>query len=423
MKNDYAFVSIWKSKIVLLGLVYSIILSAGLAGPIEGFESTNDWWGPLVPNLRKVLPFLNWKFGWEAFYTIILYCSILIINAFPIALSNRRMNLLLKSVFLYLIPIFIVMNVRDGLSFFFFLLGSFSLINFIFTKRIYNSYFWLFVFTISFLVAISFKVSLTPLFFVSYGMILWFLAKNKFWKIISLLAISFIVISANYLLITTENIKLGLEKSHPEKQVYYYDLASAYCWSNNKEIQHFSEEILIEDLKTNLALGDICKNLTPIGWDSLRKVLDVENPPNSSRIQKLKNGWMELYVKSPTDFIEVKVNFVGQVLTMANSVTRGRPLLNTQSSLASIVSILIAPAWLADKLRLFTLLCSFFLVFLLATRSTFKLIPALIVWFSGFFSNLMFYVANNGRYSFSTTLLTFIIASISIPENNNDAHG
>ena len=199
----------------------------------------------------------------------------------------------------------------------------------------------------------------------------------------------------------------------------FYDLVSAYCWSIDKEVHKFVDDSLVIHNDNGLINQDICKNLTPNGWDTLRSkdslksdnlLINKISANDSSKFYELQKAWITYIYKYPKVYFEVKSNFIGQVLFMNNAFERGDPIFSVESETLSGVfrSILLSPSKILDYVYASTYFFAlgFCLVMLIQRRIIGSSIIILLI---GMITNLLSFVADNGRYALPYILLFWIV--------------
>jgi hypothetical protein len=316
----------------------------------------------------------------------------------------------------YLTSVFVFRGGRDGIAFALILFGLY-MVQSLQTKKKYKFTKSVFIFFI-FYIAFSFKIALLPL--IVIGLYIYISNKAR-GKLLFLSSTVFLIVASILFLNSNQLVSkyVKIDKTFPAQQVMFYDLVSAYCWSINKEAHKFVEDSLIIHNNNGLINQDICKNLSPNGWDTLHSKNFLKNgdllinkisPNDSSKFNELRRAWITYIYKYPNAYLEVKSNFIGQVLFMNNAFELGDPIFSIKSgSLPEVVrTILLFPSKILDYAYALTYFFAlgFCLIILMqrhVIRSSMLILPI------GILTNLISFVADNGRYAIPYILLFWIV--------------
>jgi hypothetical protein len=222
-------------------------------------------------------------------------------------------------------------------------------------------------------------------------------------------------------------------KSFPAQQVMLYDIANVYCWSQDEESRNFAAKIL-DSYRTGNAEGrTLCASAAPYGWDLLRlpwiewsadtplKQVSVED---ENSYNNLTSDWLELIRIFPEEWLETKVNHIGQVLFMSNVFFAPVDIVDPNLGVLDVlVWTALLPANILDSLLLTSLGFSFLISILILSRRPILGFITLLVQLTGLVVNSLTFIANNGRYTFFTVLLSILIAlhlSFEVNEKHSD---
>jgi hypothetical protein len=399
-----------------------------IAGPYEGSQvdvvgAKTDWWGPMAPLLPSMLSLGEFKFRWIVFYVVLAF---LFLVSQLILLSNAKISIqksILVGVFQYLSQIYILTNGRDGI---FYALTVFSLSLLYLSLRPKENYikqgiYFLF-FTIFLIMGILFKVALLPIATISALLMGVYWSKANRSKQISLF-VALMLLSLFAITLNGNNgLNRNLAKTFPEQQVQLYDLAYAFCWSQDDSVREWTGKVLYQYQRSGISGRDVCASVAPYGWDPLRlswipdklaapiKQIGVNELILASY---LNQSWINLIKKFPEEWIEIKINHVGQVLSMSNSFYRNHGILLLDSGMIPFLgSLIILPARILDNLYLTSLGLVMIVTMIFGFRRRSVIYIPILVQSAGLVFCTITFVANNGRYSFSTVLLS-ILAYIS----------
>ncbi len=393
-----------------------------LSEPYEGAQiqsrnlgEASDWWdlaAPIIPYVFRI----DTQNEWGVFYGIILFFVALFFKKIlEIYVLSRTQFLFFLLVF-YLTAIFVFRGGRDGIAFALILFGLYMVQNLQTVKK-YKFTKSVFIFFV-FYIALSFKIALLPL--IVIGLYIYISNKVR-GKILFFSSIVFLIVASVLFMNSTQLISkyTKINKTFPAQQVMFYDLVSAYCWSSNKDVHKFVSNSLIIHNNYGSISQDICKNLSPNGWDTLHSkdslksgnsLINKISSDDSNKFDELQKAWLTYIYKYPKVYFEVKSNFVGQVLFMNNAYELGYPIFNLEySNLPEVFrSILLLPSKILDyvyALTYFFALC--FCIITLIRRQVFR--SSMLILPIGVITNLVSFVADNGRYAIPYILLFWIL--------------
>ena len=429
--RNYRFTEVSKGFVSWMSLAISLLTLAPIfafAGPYEGSQvdvvgAKTDWWGPMAPLLPSMLSLGEFKFRWIVFYVVLAF---LFVVSQLILLSNTKISIqksILVGVFQYLSQIYILTNGRDGI---FYALIVFSLSLLYLSLKPKENYtkqsiYFLF-FTIFLIIGILFKVALLPIATISVLLMGAYWSKANRSKQISLfitlMLLSFFAITLN----GNSGLNRNLAKTFPEQQVQLYDLAYAFCWSQDNSVREWTGKVLYQFQRDGISGRDVCASVAPYGWDPLRlswipdKLAAPLNQIGANELvlaSYLNQSWINFIKGFPEEWIEIKINHVGQVLSMTNSFYRNHDLLLVDRGMVPFLgSLFILPARIMDNMYLTSLGIVIIVTIIVGFRRRSVIYFPILVQSTGLIFCTITFVANNGRYSFSTVLLS-ILAYIS----------
>lgn len=412
-----------QKKFIYYFIAFLIFISLiPLSEPYEGAQvqsnnlrEASDWWdlaSPIIPYIFRI----DTQNEWRVFYGIILFFVTLFFKKILEVNVLSKTQFLFFSLVFYLTAVFAIRGGRDGIAFALILFGLYMVQN-LQSENKYRFSKSVFIFFI-FYVAFSFKIALLPLIVIG----LYIYNSNKFRKKLLFFGSVVFLIVASMLFLTSSQLVskyTKINKTFPAQQVMFYDLVSAYCWSIDKEVHKFVDDSLVIHNDNGLINQDICKNLTPNGWDTLHSkdslksdnlLINKISANDSSKFYELQKAWITYIYKYPKVYFEVKSNFIGQVLFMNNAFERGDPIFSVESETLSGVfrSILLSPSKILDYVYASTYFFAlgFCLVMLIQRRIIGSSIIILLI---GMITNLLSFVADNGRYALPYILLFWIV--------------
>ena len=414
------------------GLMLSLATLFTRVGAYEGAQvgtkNRSNWWGAIAPVVPQALGLDSSLASWRLFYSIVLIiCYLLLIRIRRVFRQNPlSIQNFLYLFFVYLAPIYILLNGRDGLLFFLLFVAIISSVTLEKTSkrgekpmRIRNIRRAFRISWVSLLIAFAalFKLALLPVVLAVFWACLYLLGILRIdIRIIMIVGMIFLSIVMNEKMERFSN----LSQSFPEQQVMVYDLAMAYCWSSNEQVRGLAERGISPIRNENRESRIVCGSLTPFGWDNLRfpfitwfadSPLRTIQPTELMIYKDVRKTWINLVTLKTKYWLEIKTNTLGQVLFMSNSLSTFTPSESNDGNaiLSTIMRVASKPAQVLDQFRIFSLGATLFWMTLIAFyRRQFSIYP-LILCVIGILNNLIVYVANNGRYTMSTVLSSIIL--------------
>lgn len=416
--------TLFRLNLIFLTLIFVPIYA--LAGPYEGAQVTtnsnkSDWWGPLAPLTPEFFNLNEERWKWIVFY-IATVTLLVILQSKALAVKGNQISSWSNSklfVFQYFSSLYVLTNGRDGLSYFF-VSASFALliISFSLTHRVIRG--------LSLLVSLSllvigslFKITIFPIAILL--LFLYVLSKSPKKKKVLLAGSSVSLILAIFVLVLNYKLpeKLSLSKSYPEQQVMLYDIANVYCWSQDSESREFAGRILDHFRTGNADNRVLCASAAPYGWDLLRlpwidwssnTPLKQVLPGDESSFVFLSNEWGKLIKHFPEEWAESKINHLGQVLFMSNIFYSSFHNLNPSENAVNFLSwLILSPAYFLDSLLLTSLAFAFLSSIVLISRKSQHGLQLLLFQTVSLAISTLTFVANNGRYVFSSLLLSIFL--------------
>jgi len=394
-----------------------------LAGPYEGSQVTVtsnkiDWWGSLAPLVPEFFNLEDKRWKWIVFYIVIVNLLVAL-QAKALIIKGKQRTLwssLILFGFQYLSSLYVVTNGRDGLSYFF-ISASFAI--FIISFQLTNRVIRLLNFLLSFsllIIGSLFKITIFPIAILILLLYVFSVSPRKKKSLLASFSISLILMFSVLVLNYKLPEKLALSKSYPEQQVMLYDIANVYCWSQNKESREFAGRVL-DQFRTGTAENRIlCASAAPYGWDLLRlpwidwsskEPIQQILPGDEESFGYLSNEWGNLIKNFPEDWAESKVNHLGQVLFMSNvfySPTHN--LYPPENSMDFLLWLILLPAYVLDSALLTSLASAILFSILLTSRKPNEGLQLLIIHALCLVTATLTFIANNGRYVFSSVLLS-----------------
>lgn len=234
-------------------------------------------------------------------------------------------------------------------------------------------------------------------------------------------------------------VSYEMKKDFTEQAPMLYDLTAVYCWGSG-EAKNEAKASLFLHLKTGFPSKSVCADFTINTWDNLHHGGDawiyadpIEKVQNETKMQNLRDNWIQLIVKYPDDWLQAKIPFVTQVLTSGNTFYRtpnaegfSNPFVSNINN--TLWSTFLVPVVLMDQLKVFSLFTLFIVfVFLLSNRlfvckehfNIFlnregKLISLFVYVNLCIFLQTIAFLANNGRYHLPYTLIVYLLLYLEI---------
>lgn len=421
-----SILTVWhlKSILITFGLLSFSIFR--FAGPYEGSQVgvgilKIDWWGLLTPLVPEFLSLGTSRLAWISFYSIIILL-LLVAQSTVVSMLRIEESTLVKVAFIsfqYLSALYVLTNGRDGLAYF---LVSLCVALLRFVEPLHSNlgkFIGNFLASICLVAASLFKITILPIAILTL-LIYRFLGNRQYKKnwIVTLIMGSLIMLSSFY---ADSNLvrSNGLSKSYPAQQVMLYDFANVYCWSQNQESRSFAGQVLDRFRSGSAEDRTLCASAAPYGWDLLR--LSWVEWSSSAPVKKivigdeysyeyLSHNWIQLIRMFPEEWFESKVNHIGQVLFMSNIFYAPIAQVNYDRGILDfIIWLTLLPANFLDSLLLTSLVFAILLSILIGYKRPFLGFIMLITQLFGLIVSILTFVANNGRYTFSTTLLSYLV--------------
>jgi hypothetical protein len=314
------------SLVIPICVIFSNIRNqrgVGEGGQIsKNLTNKSDWWGSLLP----LISFSHSK----AIFLLITTVSVLFYwIGISLILSKHKMESL--KLFLFLIlstfgAIFAAQNIRDALLFSLAILtiGCFERISILHSTKTYLIPVFILILLTTFKYVTAIPICLM--------LIYKYLSKNfkkPTLQIFFTLIFTFFIGVSGIILDKSIAKVFSLEKSFPEQQVMYQDLASFYCWSQDKYTRNLALEGLKYGLNSFSEPQNICLMHRPNAWVYLVGPGKFGNqefiPPlkqltstDAKSFRGLRSGWLKTIISDPVDYIQFKLIFATQILTVGN---------------------------------------------------------------------------------------------------------
>jgi len=213
----------------------------------------------------------------------------------------------------------------------------------------------------------------------------------------------------------------------------YYDLASFYCWSEDKNTRQNALEALRPSLVTDEP-RTICLTHRPNAWIYLvsggnfreegvvapLKLLSGDDDAEEANL--LRKGWVRTIFSDPIDYVQIKLIAATQILTVGNPFLFAENSLAGQSHPKDLNSYLWLPIAffiiIIGKSYLFSVFApiTLFIALLITDKLKFWIRSWIVSLFMVHMLNLMvlsiFYVSDEARYVFPLVTLTYLLLVI-----------
>jgi hypothetical protein len=398
----------------------------GGQGQVSKLSEKVDFWGAILPIVTYddsartsfLLSVFSISIYWLGFIMFINYKEI------------SSMKFLIATFFGSIGAVFCLQNLRDA-----FLL-SFSLLSLGFLEKYSKStrLFWKFVFIVPLIFAVTFKyptaIAITLLVFLRF----YSKASPLSYRKTSLaLFSSGLVILAGVILDQSLTRAVSLKQGFVEQSVMYYDLASFYCWSEDKNTRQNALEALRPSLVTDEP-RTICLTHRPNAWIYLvsggnfreegvvapLKLLSGDDDAEEANL--LRKGWVRTIFSDPIDYVQIKLIAATQILTVGNPFLFAENSLAGQSHPKDLNSYLWLPIAffliIIGKSYLFSVFApiTLFIALLITDKLKFWIRSWIVSLFMVHMLNLMvlsiFYVSDEARYVFPLVTLTYLLLVI-----------
>ena len=389
------------------------------------YGSKIDFWGGMSSLVYAHVP--NFGIRWQIWLAIFqITLTYLALNKILPNTNQTKMRRLVKYLAIYSAITFSSQMTRDGLMF--------SLLIFGFAKLISNlskepsSKFIQIIWP---LLTVSIGMSFRPwLSLAIFPMIFVILKMNQIK--LSRLAISalmvFVTLSPLMLELTATKA-LQLNKGFPQQQVMMMDAAATYCYTTNittgeiakKALQVFSEDPNYTKI--------VCQLFRPDTWLSLTKGINASSvgfevnfnliyATELRRYKELESKWINFIVRDPVTYFQNKILFASKLFIGSDS--RNLTVLSADSLAMGILGFYRLLYDVAVTLHFFSFaFCAFMLFLIPIVRSirnkktevlidqfTIFSLLAIFLWSS---LSAIAYLGSNGRYTYSLSILIFIL--------------
>jgi hypothetical protein len=236
-----------------------------------------------------------------------------------------------------------------------------------------------------------------------------------------------------------------LKKVHPELQVIIMDAGSFSCLGKNSIARESGRQLLLQiDKGATSTSSNLCEDFRINTWQSVgywalsvdeRRSLGIADSPFSlSNIQAsttlsgpsidlIRNSWVEMILQNPKEYIEIKSIQAAQLLLGADSAEID---LNITGDFMSITrNLLYLPFNLLLLIHGMSILISLVVLFLIGLRSTrlqnrgdfIQYIGITLIPISWIAISAVAFIGDNGRYTYSATLVTYFLLFISLAQD------
>jgi hypothetical protein len=297
-------------------------LSEGGQGWVSHLSDKVDFWGSILPIITRddsmrisfILSLISLSVYWFGLATLISryqfssreFLGILLLGSFGAVFSQQ--------------------NLRDA-----FLL-SFSMLSLGLVEKYSDSrvFLYRYLFLLPLILAVTFKypsaIAITIL------IVLRFHLKTSTLNLRNTISISLasgLIILLGVILDKSLARSFSLEKGFVEQSVMYYDLASFYCWSEDRSTRSSALEALMP-LLANGSPQDICLSHRPNAWIYLvsggnfrdegvkAPLTQLTGDKDLSKASHLRGGWLRTIAHDPVDYIQFKLIAATQILTVGN---------------------------------------------------------------------------------------------------------
>ena len=415
------------SFFVLLG-AYPGYGGEGAQRSVKTISEKNDFAGFIVPTLYGYWPDApgNWLYSLTLFQLVLYF--------FGINFISKQVKSSLIRVFFFITStvgmFFLLQVVRDATAFSFYIFG-FGLV---FNSNRYTKWRKILYFSVGIVFVLTgclFKPILSPIIAVIF-LILFSESKIIASTVPRKIGVLILISISPFFLDKALTSGFGMKVSYPEQQLFIYDLSKMYCWGHNDESKALAKDSLKPFLGTAANYQTLCQALEPMSWDDLhRKLPDVTESPavslysgnDQQTINELMSNWLRVIKLSPFEWLQIKVIDTAQVLVMANSIYLEPILVDRKENINLevgnwILKTVFSPIKVLDKIRIFSLVFSFFIGFLLIffngrifnyNRSIDKILLKFLL--INLFSLVMLttlYIANPGRYMLPFVLMSYL---------------
>lgn len=418
------------------------------------FKSVNptDFWGGTSSLFYG--KFINFPFDWQT-NLIILQISMATIAIILLAKSqNSVLNGTRKWVIYPIILVilsFASQTTRDGIQFSLILLGISTLI---FTcRRKLSSLFKLKIFlSIAILTLgstfrpwISLSVAILTLGIIfEYGLI----DAVRFKKITtSVLLILITILPVSLELLISNSTKL--EKSYPEQQVMIMDLTAAYCWGTSSISGEISaNSLMLFSNERETFLKKICQFYKGDSWVSITKNISPSSKGLTSDFKlissnekktalKVRSNWLSYIINDPITYLQNKLQFGTKVLIagdsrnirLFNAMTEksrwSNKIINTFKGIVFLpYDLCITFHFISIAMVLALWVAVFYSKIKIVNANSLPVINFYLLFFllSWWILTTFTYIGNNGRYTYTATIITIIALYFDFSNQANVNH-
>ena len=419
------------SLVIPICVIFSNIRNqrgVGEGGQIsKNLTDKTDWWGSLLP----LISFSNSK-------SIFLFITSASVVFYWIGISLILLKYKMENIKLFLFlflstfgAVFAAQNIRDALLFSLAILtiGCFERISILHSTKTYVIPVFILILLTTFKYVTAIPICLM--------LIYKYLGKNfkkPALQIFFTLIFTFFIGVSGILLDKSIAKVVSLEKSFPEQQVMYQDLASFYCWSQDKHTRNLAMEGLKYGLNSFGEPQNICLMHRPNAWVYLIGPGEFGNqeftPPlkqltstDANYFRGLRSGWLKTIISDPVDYIQFKLIFATQILTVGNPFhfptnPNGILLSQNQNPISKISNFIWLPL---EKMSELIGYSYFFSTFLLLLFITVGLCTKNNIWRKSFLLKLLAmnflnmailsiaYVSDEARYIFPFVFINYLL--------------
>jgi hypothetical protein len=389
------------------------------------YGSKIDFWGGMSSLVYAHVP--NFGIRWQIWLAIFqITLTYLALNKILPNTNQTKKSTLAKYLAIYSAITFSSQMTRDGLMFSLLIFGFAKLISNLSKKSSSKSIpiIWpLLIVSIGMSFRPWLSVAILPMIFVTLKM-------NQIK--ISRLAISALIVFVTlspliFELTATKALKLN--KGFPQQQVMMMDAAATYCYTTNvttgeiakKALQVFSEDPDYTKI--------VCQLFRPDTWLSLTKAINTSSvgfdvnfnliyTTELLRYKELESKWINFIVRDPVTYLQNKILFGTKLFIGSDS--RNLTILSADSLAMGILGFYRLPYDVAVTLHFFSFaFCTFMLLLIPIVRSlrnkntevlidqfTIFSLLSIFLWTS---LSAIAYLGSNGRYTYSLSILIFIL--------------
>jgi len=378
-----------------------------------------DFWGGTSTLIYSHVP--NIGFRWQIWLAIvqISFTAIGLLLVFH-KKSINRLHYASKLAMSYSALLFGSQMTRDGLQFSLLIFG-FGLFH-VKSTKVHARY----LFSVSFFFIIL-AMSLRPWMAIAIAPIVLLLFQQVKFKSTALTGMVIVIsIATAPIAVDLSSTKiLELQSSYPQQMVMMMDLAATHCYSNNETSVIKSKEGMSVFTSNRDYLDSVCQIYRPDTWESLTQAGHASergistdfwliDAGNTKSYEKLKSTWLNLILSDPVTYLQNKILFMGKLMIGSDSRTFG--FSKDDSASERFKALYKLPYDIAISLHLYSIIFCVFVLLLLPIRkfvrdmklglvldsATLTYLFSLFLWT---FLSAIAYIASNGRYTYSLSLL------------------